>query len=174
MRVHEGSQRRRRTSGWHTKGESNRWFEGVALARPSYGKLQRCLCACVEARVLAWEGRVRGGLREASEGVLGGPPQSRQLTPRKRSSDERSGGLCRGRAWRLCYTVEPISGGPGRSGTPLGPLWDLRCSGDHFGAHSGGQFGGHFGIMLELILEVTLETCWSDPMCCDVMWRDVV
>ena len=68
-------------------------LEGVALARPSYGKLQRCLCACAEARVLAWEGRVRGGLREASEGVLGGVPQSRQLTPRKRSSNRRSGGL---------------------------------------------------------------------------------
>ena len=37
-------------------------FEGVALARPSYGKLQRCLCACAEARVLAWEGRVRAGV----------------------------------------------------------------------------------------------------------------
>ena len=34
-----------------------------------------------------------GGLTAASEGRLGRPPPSRQMTPRKRSSDERSGGL---------------------------------------------------------------------------------
>ena len=71
--------------------------------------------------------RERGARERGSEGGLRGRlrehPKSGQWTPRKRSSDERSGGLYEGRAWRLC--VAPISGGPGRgwdgSGTPLGP-----------------------------------------------------
>ena len=103
------------------------------MARPSYGKLQRRPCTCVTcppagvrgARERGSEGGLRGRLREA--------PKSGQWAPRKRSSDERSGGLYEVSAWRLCYTVEPISGGPGRvcqgSGTDLvralfwGPFW---------------------------------------------------
>ena len=103
------------------------------MARPSYGKLQGCPCACVTcppagvrgARERESERGLRGRLREA--------PKSGQWTPRKRSSDERSGGLYEPSAWRLPPIGEPISGGPGRvrdgSGTGLsgalfwGPFW---------------------------------------------------
>ena len=150
-------------------------FEGVALARPSYGKLQRCPCTCVTCPPAGVrEARVKGGLRDAdlraSEGGLRGRlrevPKSGQWTPRKRSSEERSGGLYEVDAWRLCYTVEPISGDPegGRKGAGtravlgfvlglvLDPSWGSFWS----------SFWSSFGIILEVILEVTLETRWSD------------
>ena len=59
-----------------------------------------------EADLRASEGGLRGRLRET--------PKSGQWTARKRSSEERSGGLCRVGAWRLPHSVEPISKNFGR------------------------------------------------------------
>ena len=139
-----------------------------------------------EADLRASEGGLRGRLREH--------PKSGQWTPRKRSSDERSGGLCRVEAWRLPPRAEPISGGVGRvrDGSGTGKVhalfwasfWDSFWThpGGHFGAHLGAHlgivldpswrsfwssFGSSFGIILEVILEVTLETCWNTPLWCD-------
>ena len=88
-----------------------------------------------EAELRASEGGLRGRLREASK--------SGQWTPRKRSSEERSGGLYEPEAWRLCYTEAGAGTGPegGRN---------MRCFGLRFGA----RFGPILGIILELILEV--------------------
>ena len=87
------------------------------------------------------EGGLRGRLREASK--------SGQWTPRKRSSDERSGGLYEPGARRLCYTVEPISGGPERvrngSGRGQGRALFWGSFWDSFWRHPGAPRYGAMG-----------------------------
>ena len=93
--------------------------------------------------MLAWEGRVRAGLREASEGVLGGVPQSGQLTPRKRSSNRRSGGLYGVMAPRQYKGSDGFSGVREGSGTGPGRVWEVhwkREPGGRPSAHTFGEF----------------------------------
>ncbi len=113
----------------------------------------------LHARLLACErARVKGGLREAdlraSEGGLRGrlreTPKSGQWTPRKRSSDERSGGLCRVSAWCLPHIGEPICGGPGRVRDGSG----RGVRGGLFVAPCWSSFWSSFVIILEFILEL--------------------
>ena len=73
------------------------------------------------------EGGLRGRLREV--------PESGQWTPRKRSSDERSGGLSKAGVRRLPPIGEPISGGLVRVWAGSGR--EVRCFGVRFGARSG-------------------------------------